>query len=64
MRPLTNCRGVRDHRSLEGTDVLIVDVGMGRTISRRRALLAVLGLGAQTGESGEFDKQTGRAKAF
>lgn len=25
---------------------------------------AVLGLGVQTGESGKFDKQTGRVKAF
>lgn len=44
--------------------MLIVDVGVGRTTSRRRALLAVMGLGAQTEESGEFDKQTGGVKAF
>lgn len=43
---------------------MLIDTGIGHTISRERALFAELGLGEQTAESGGFDKQTGRGTAL
>lgn len=41
-----------------------VDMGMGHRVSGREVLFPVLGLGVESGESGEFDRQTSRVKAF